>query len=137
MPGVMIGIFGASNESVYYTEFAVSAFRIQGSKMRKRNCSLPLRLTKKEMEDLRTKAERAGVNIQTYFLWMLYNHPIKEAPPIEYKEVLKNLRQINNNLNQIAVKANSMNFIDTSAYWKNVEDLQRTVGKMMEEMYCF
>ena len=28
MPEVLIGIFGASNESVYYTEFAVSAFRI-------------------------------------------------------------------------------------------------------------
>ena len=27
-PGQLIGIFGASNESVYYTEFAVRAFRI-------------------------------------------------------------------------------------------------------------
>ena len=27
-PGAIIGVFGASNESVYYTEFALKAFRI-------------------------------------------------------------------------------------------------------------
>lgn len=48
---------------------------------------------------------------------------------------MKNLRQINNNMNQVAAKANAMNFIDTAKYWANVSELQRTIGSLMEEMY--
>ena len=103
--------------------------------MQKRDCNLHLRLTEAEMVDFRNKAERAGVNLQTYFLWMLNNHPIKEMPSVEFYEILKHLREINVSMNQIAVKANSMNFIDTAKYWANVSDLQRSIGKLMEEMY--
>ena len=103
--------------------------------MQKRDCNLHLRLTEAEMVDFRNKAERAGVNLQTYFLWMLNNHPIKEMPSVEFYEILKHLREINVSMNQIAAKANAMNFIDTAKYWANVSDLQRSIGKLMEEMY--
>ena len=103
--------------------------------MRTRNCSLHLRLKEKELEDFKKKAERAGVNLQTYFVWMLYHHLIREAPPIEYQDVLRNLRQINHNMNQIATIANKLNYIDKTKYQENAEWLQRTVGKMMEEVY--
>lgn len=103
--------------------------------MRKRNRSLHLRLTEKELEDLKKMAERAGVTVQTYFVWLLYNHPIKETPPIEYQEVLRELRQINSSMNQIAVKADEKKGIDTTAYWKNVDELQKSIGKIMEGVY--
>ena len=104
--------------------------------MRTRNCSLHLRLTKKEIEDLRKKAERAGVSIQTYFIWMLYNHPIKEAPPIEYQEVLRDLRQIGNNLNQIAASVQATGSVESEKYWETVSELQKTIGKLMESAYA-
>jgi len=49
--------------------------------------------------------------------------------------VLKQLQQINNNMNQIAVKANSLNFVDTAAYWENVDCLEELKGKLLEVMY--
>ena len=103
--------------------------------MRKRNCSIHLRLSEKEAEDFRKKAERAGVTIQTYFLWMLYERPIKEMPPIEYHEVLDHLREINCSMQEIAVKARSTKTIDSEKYQRNVENLQKTVGKLIEEVY--
>jgi len=103
--------------------------------MQKRDCNLHLRLTEAEMVDFRNKAERAGVNLQTYFLWMLNNHPIKEMPSVEFYEILKHLREINVSMNQIAAKANSMNFIDTAKYWTNVADLQTAIGKLVEKIY--
>ena len=103
--------------------------------MQKRNCNLHLRLTETEMADFRKKAERAGVNLQTCFLWMLNNHPIKEMPPVEFYEILKHLREINVSMNQIAAKANAMNLIDTVKYWANVSDLQKAIGEIMEEIY--
>ena len=65
----------------------------------------------------------------------MYDKPIHEKPPPEFHAVLKNLRQINNNMNQIAVKANAMNFVDTAKYWANVSELQRAIGKLMEETF--
>ena len=103
--------------------------------MQKRNCNLHLRLTETEMADFRKKAERAGVNLQTYFLWMLNNHPIKEMPSVEFYEILKHLREINVSMNQIAAKANAMNLIATVKYWANVSDLQKAIGEIMEEIY--
>jgi len=103
--------------------------------MRKRNRSLHLRLTEKELQDLKQKAERAGVNVQTYFIWLLYNHPIREVPPIEYQEVLRELRKINNSMNRIAAKVEETNAIDSTAYRKNVDKLQKTVGTLMEAVY--
>ena len=103
--------------------------------MQKRNCNLHLRLTETEMPDFRKKAERAGINLQTCFLWMLNNHPIKEMPPVEFYEVLKNLREINLSMNQIAAKVNSSGELDTARYWQNVTELQKVVGDLMEKMY--
>ena len=50
-------------------------------------------------------------------------------------DVLRNLQQINNNMNQIAMKANSLNFVDTAVYWGNVEELKSVVSKLLEVMY--
>ncbi len=102
---------------------------------RLRKCSLHLRLTEREKAYLVSQADRAKVSLQTYFLWLLYNRPIREAPPIEYQEVLENLREINNSLSRIAAKASEMNFIDTAKYWATVSELQKVVGELMEDTY--
>ena len=49
--------------------------------------------------------------------------------------LLKSLQQINNNMNQVAAKANVMNFVDTAKYWANVSELQRAIGSLIEEAY--
>ena len=51
------------------------------------------------------------------------------------KYFLKNLQQINNNMNQIAVKANAKGFVDTASYWQNVRWLQEIISKLMEVIY--
>ncbi len=92
-------------------------------------------MTGEELNYIQSQAVRSGFTVQEYLRRLVYDKPIREKPPPEFHEVLKNLRQINNNLNQVAAKANSMNFIDTAKYWANVSDLQRSIGKLMEEMY--
>lgn len=59
----------------------------------------------------------------------------KELPSMDLVSVLRNLQQINNNMNQIAMKANSMNFVDTAAYWANVDILKQTIQELLEVMY--
>ncbi len=92
-------------------------------------------MTQEELDYIRSQAERGGITVQEYLRRLARDKPIQEKPSPEFHKVLKNLRQINNNMNQIATKANSMNFIDTAKYWANVSELQRAIGKLMEEMY--
>ena len=73
--------------------------------MRKRNCSLHLRLTEKELTDLKKTADRAGVNIQTYVLALICGKPLKEKPPIEYQAVMKSLGEANRKLDRIVKHA--------------------------------
>ena len=49
--------------------------------------------------------------------------------------VLRNLQQINNNMNQVALIANAKGFVDTAAYWENVELLKETIHELLEVMY--
>ena len=103
--------------------------------MRAREKSLHLRLSEKEDRMLRSKAEKAGMKPQAFIRSLVQEREVKEVPPVDFFEVLKNLRKIGNNLNQIAAKANAIGFVDAAEYWKNVRWLQEVVGKMMEVMY--
>lgn len=103
--------------------------------MRKRNREVILWLTEDEYDRLKRNSKKTGLSVQAYLRKLLAQIQPREAPPVEYFEVLKNLRQINHNMNQIAVVANAKGFIDTAAYWENMKALQKTVGLMMEGMY--
>ena len=92
-------------------------------------------VTEEEREYIKSQAKKGGVNVQEYLRRLVHDKPIIEKPSPEFHDVLKNLRQINNNMNQVAAKANAMNFIDTAKYWANVSELQRVTGRIVEEMY--
>jgi len=92
-------------------------------------------VTGEELNFIQSQAKKSGFSVQEYLRRLVYDKPIQEKPPPEFHEVLKNLRQINNNMNQVAAKANAMNFIDTAKYWANVSELQRLIGKLVEETY--
>ena len=103
--------------------------------MARRNIKIDLRLNKEEADRLNIMVERSGLSREAYLRALIKDKPIKECPPIEFFETLKALRQINNNLNQIAAKANSLGFIDRVEYSRNVQWLQTVIGSMMEAMY--
>lgn len=103
--------------------------------MRKYNNDVLLRLTDDELKRLDELVEKSGLSRSAFIRQTLKGAAIKQIPPIDFFEVLKHLRQINNNMNQIAVRANYIGLIDADAYRKNVEWLQSTVGEMMRQMY--
>ena len=50
-----------------------------------------------------------------------------------FYEVMKALRNTSNNLNQIAKRVNMLGYIDVSAYWKEVENLNRFIEQIRME----
>ena len=63
------------------------------------------------------------------------NIQLKELPSLNFENILKNLRQINNNMNQIALKANASGIIDARAYRENYARLQEQVGEIIRGIY--
>ena len=103
--------------------------------MAQRKIKIDLRLNEEEAEELNRDVEKSGLSREAYLRALIRNRPLKERPPVELGAVLRSLQQINNNMNQIAVKANAKGFVDTASYWENVRWLKETVIKLMEVMY--
>lgn len=92
--------------------------------MLKRNREVLLWLDEKEYAELHVNAKRCGLSVQAYLRKLLSDIQPVERPGADYFEVLKNLRQINVNMNQIAVKANASGVVDAKSYFDNVKELQ-------------
>ena len=103
--------------------------------MARRTVKIDLRLTESEAAALNRDVQKAGVSREAYLRSLIRRMPLKEKPPKDVIDILRSLQQISNNMNQIAVKANSMHFVDTAAYWDNVKSLQKAIGEMVERMY--
>ena len=103
--------------------------------MARRKIKIDLRLSEEEAALLNSDVEKSGLSREAYLRAMIKKRPINERPPMDLVDMLKSLQQINNNMNQIATKANSLNFVDTAAYWENVDLLKSTIGKLLAVMY--
>ena len=103
--------------------------------MARRNIKIDLRLNEQEMERLRRDVARSGWSREKYLRALIEHSIIKEMPSMDLVAVLRNLQQINNNINQIALVANAKGFIDTAAYWENADWLKKTIHELLEVMY--
>lgn len=103
--------------------------------MRRRNESILLWLSEKEYAALKEDVAKSGLTTQSYLRALINGRPIKERPSMELIDVLRTLQQIGNNMNQIAAKANSLNFVDTADYWENVEMIEDVKQELLDVMY--
>lgn len=85
---------------------------------RNRNRSLAVRVTERELEQIKRKVKHSGLSQQEYFLHCLLNKKIhvKEGG----LEVVKALKGIGNNVNQIAHKLNAGQINDCT---KELQDM--------------
>lgn len=103
--------------------------------MARRNIKIDLRLNEQEMERLRRDVARSGWTREKYLRALIEHSSIREMPSMDLISVLRNLQQINNNMNQVALIANAKGFVDTAAYWENVELMKETIHELLEVMY--
>ena len=103
--------------------------------MARRNVKMDLRLNEQEMERLRRDVARSGWSREKYLRALIEHSSIREIPSMDLISVLRNLQQINNNINQVALIANAKGFVDMAAYWENVELLKETIHELLEVMY--
>jgi len=103
--------------------------------MNDRNHQVLFRLNDAEYESLNRDVARSGLSREEFIRSALKKTVFKELPQLEFHEILKHLRQINNNLNQIAMRANASGIIDARAYRENYARLQEQIGEIIRGIY--
>lgn len=101
--------------------------------MRKRNIQKIVRLNKEEAQTLQKKAKKACMSETGLIRLLLKGYEPKEKPDERFYEVMHELSSIGNNINQLAVKANTLGYIDSLMIKKEAErwhkfqaDIERT-----------
>ncbi len=103
--------------------------------IRTRKHEVHLRLDDEEFKALEKNRTKCKLPQQTYLRKLVLNVQPIEHPPVEFFEVLRNLRQINISLTQVALKANTNGWIDRQTYYNNVAWLQKSISLLMQQYY--
>ena len=101
--------------------------------MRKRNIQKIVRFSRDEAQDLQKKAKKACLSEAGLIRMLLRGYEPREKPDERFYDVMRELSSIGNNINQLAVKANALGFVDAPQLKKEAErwhkfqaDIERT-----------
>lgn len=87
---------------------------------------MKIRFTKKELIDLTAKAQKTKMSRESFCRNILNGAEIKEAPPAEYFELIREVRRTGYNINQLLKIANSKGLLDVPLLRKFLEENRAT-----------
>lgn len=102
--------------------------------MRKRNCRIEIYFTKDELDTLMTKVQKTNLSREGFCRQVLNAAEVREAPSADVKELLRLMRRIGGNINQLLHRANTVGFIDTIQLRKDLVEL-REVRRLIVDAY--
>lgn len=82
--------------------------------MRKRNVQILFRLNEEEAERFNRLVEKTGYSREAFLRAMILGYRLSEKPNDEFYKKMRELSAIGSRVNQIAIKANALDFIDAS-----------------------
>lgn len=81
---------------------------------RTRNIDFHVYLNEDENQILENLCKRLRVNRSVLIRALILGKRLVEAPPVDYKQFIIELRRVGTNLNQLTAKANSIGYIDSN-----------------------
>lgn len=100
--------------------------------MKTRTTEMHLRLTPEEKETLTEKANKARLSREEFCRRILNGATVKEAPSADVRQLLRQMRHIGSNLNQLLARANTVGFIDTIQLNKDLAELRKAQEVIVE-----
>lgn len=100
--------------------------------MKTRTTEMHLRLTPEEKETLNEKAKLARLSREEFCRRILNGAIVKEAPSVDVRQLLWQMRHIGGNLNQLLARANTVGFIDTIQLKKELAELRKAQEVIVE-----
>ena len=65
-----------------------------------------------ELKEVNRSVERTGMSREKFVRHAILGISVAEKPPAEYGEIVRELRRIGNNVNQLLVKARVLGFVE-------------------------
>lgn len=104
--------------------------------MARRNCRFEVRLTKDEYYDLTKKARKAGLTTGAFVRLAVAGQVIREAPSADVPELIREVRRVGHNIDQILKIANSKGLLEVPDLRKALEE-NRAVEKLIANAYGY
>ena len=98
--------------------------------MRNKVCRMEIRLSKKELDLLDCKVQKAGMTRADFIRKLIADCEICEAPPVDFINLIRETKRIGSNIEQILRIANAKNLIDVPRLRRELDEwdnLQRTM----------
>lgn len=95
--------------------------------MRKRDIRAQVWLNVAECQRLRDNAKKTGLSQENYLRSLINGYSPKELPPIDFYNMMRELRAIGGNINQLAVKANTTGYVDEAGFKHEAAYLRRMI----------
>lgn len=102
--------------------------------MRKRNCRLEVCFTREELSDLTKKARKARLSKGGLIRLAVKGVQIKEAPPADVPVLIREVRRVGYNMEQILRLANAKGLLDVPRLRKALDE-NRAVETLIMETY--
>ena len=102
--------------------------------MRKRNCRFEVCFTKDELSNLTKKARKARLSNSAFVRRAVRDLEVKEAPPADAPMLIREVRRVGYNIDQILKIANAKGLLDVPQLRKALAD-NRAVEKMIIDAY--
>ena len=102
--------------------------------MRKCNCRVEIYFTKTELETLTKKVRKSGLSREGYCRRILNGAVVKEAPPAELPLLIREVRRVGYNIDQLLMIARTKNWLVVKELEKALES-NRAVEKLIVDTY--
>ena len=95
---------------------------------------MKIRFTRGELDALTKKARKSGFSREGFSRRILNGAEVKEAPPAEVPLLIREVRRVGYNIDQLLKRANSIGLLDVPQLRKALED-NRAVEKLIVDTY--
>lgn len=102
--------------------------------MRKRNCRVEIYFSKDELENLTKKVRKTNLSREGYCRRVLNTSKVKEAPPADVPLLIREVRRVGYNIDQLLKLANAKGLLDVPQLRKALAD-NRAVEKIIMDAY--
>ena len=102
--------------------------------MRKRNCRFEVCFTQEELSDLTKKVRKARLSNSAFVRRAVRDLEVKEAPPADVPMLIREVRRVGYNIDQLLKLANAKDLLDVPQIRKALAD-NRAVEKMIMDAY--
>ena len=102
--------------------------------LRKRNHRVEIYFTDDELARLTERVRKSGLPREKYCREVLNGAEVREAPPADVPALIREVRRVGSNLDQILLRAHAIGLLDVPELRRTVDEIN-TVNRLISNTY--